>query len=244
MVESHDSRCSGGYGAGRRTPLNAEPSCGGSLRFSTVLFDLDGTLTDPGEGISKSVLAALREAGLPEPSPQELHLCVGPPLHEIFLRLGAAPTQVPRLIEVYRARYRERGMVENLVYPEIPDLLAALSSRGCHLLVATSKPTPFAEAILDHFRLRSFFRGVHGSGLDGSLGEKRRLVAHILAAERLVPSESALVGDRRFDIAAARAESIYSIGALWGYGSRSELVAAAADCLVSSPSAVLHALAS
>jgi phosphoglycolate phosphatase len=212
------------------------------LRFSTVLFDLDGTLTDPGEGIAKSILAALREVGLPEPSPRELRLCVGPPLQQSFIELGATPGQVPHLIEIYRKRYRETGMFENLVYPEIPDLLAELRSHGCQLLVATSKPTPFAEAILDHFRLRQYFLEVYASGLDGSLSEKRSLIAHIRASAALTPSESALVGDREFDIAAARAESLFSVGALWGYGSRSELVAAGADALASSPSGVLDAL--
>jgi len=213
------------------------------LRFSTVLFDLDGTLTDPGEGIAKSILAALREVGLPDPSHRELKLCVGPPLQHSFVELGATPDQVPHLIEIYRARYRKTGMFENVVYPEIPGLLVELRSDGCELLVATSKPTPFAEEILDHFQLRHFFGGIYGSGLDGSLSEKPSLIAHIRASLALTPSETALVGDRRFDIVAARSESLFAVGALWGYGSRSELVAAEANALASSPSRVSHALA-
>jgi phosphoglycolate phosphatase len=213
------------------------------LNFSTVLFDLDGTLTDPGEGISNSILGALREASLPTPSPGQLRLCVGPPLRQSFLELGAVPDQVEDLIETYRIRYRDVGMFENAVYPEIPELLRELASRGCRLLVATSKPTPFVEAILGHFRLSEFFDGVYGARLDGELSDKCELLAHIRRAADFEPSATALVGDRKFDIAAARAESLFSVGALWGYGTRSELVAAKADALAASPREVLHTLA-
>ncbi len=213
------------------------------LRFSTVLFDLDGTLTDPGEGIVESILVALRELGLPGPSRERLRDCVGPPLRDSFLELGASPDQVERLLETYRARYREVGMFENRVYPEIPTLLAELGSRGCRLLVATSKPTPFAEAILDHFQLRDFFAGVYGSHLDGRLADKRELLADIRARVHLEPDRAALVGDRRFDITAARSEALFSVGALWGYGTRSELVAARADALADRPRDVFAALA-
>ncbi len=216
---------------------------GESLRFSTVLFDLDGTLTDPGDGIVNSLGAALRELDLPEPSRARLGRCVGPPLRESFLELGARPEQLERLIDVYRARYREVGMFENFVYPDIPGLLGELVSRGCQLRVATSKPTPFAEAILAHFQLRDFFVGVHGSHLDGSLADKRELLAHIRTEAPFASCEAALVGDRSFDIKAARGESLFSVGALWGYGSRSELVAARADVLADRPRDVVDALA-
>jgi len=208
-----------------------------------VLFDLDGTLTDPGEGIVKSILVALQELGLPEPSRERLRLCVGPPLQDSFLKLGASPDQLGRLLSIYRARYREVGMFENLVYPEIPGLLAELNSRGSQLLVATSKPTPIAEAILGHFQLRDFFAGVFGSHLDGRLAEKQELLADIRARVLFTPADAALVGDRRFDITAARCEGVFSVGALWGYGTRSELVSARADALADRPQDVLTALA-
>lgn len=213
------------------------------MRFSTVLFDLDGTLTDPGEGISKCILAALDELGLPKPTQGELEICIGPPLAQGFLALGARPDQVERLIEVYRARFAEVGMFENLVYPEIPKLLIDLVARGCRLFVATSKPTIFAEAIVEHFQLRDFFADVFGSELDGSLSEKKQLLAHIREKVGFDPGDTALVGDRRFDISAARAESLFSVGALWGYGTRTELETAGADVLAESPAQVLPALA-
>ena len=134
-------------------------------------------------------------------------------------------------------------MFENHVYPEIPGLLTELKARGCQLLVATSKPTPFAEAILGHFRLRDFFAGVYGSHLDGRLGDKRELLADIRARASLGEGDAALVGDRKFDVTAARSESLFSVGALWGYGTRSELVAARADALADRPRDVLGALA-
>lgn len=214
------------------------------MRFSTVLFDLDGTLTDPGEGISKCILAGLEEVGLPTPTQRQLELCIGPPLDQGFLALGARPDQVERLIEVYRSRYTKVGMLENLVYPEIPKLLIELASRGCRLFVATSKPTVFAEAIVEHFQLRDFFSGVFGSELNGNLSDKKQLLAHIRAKVGFDPGDTALVGDRRFDISAARAESLFSVGALWGYGTRAELETAGADVLAESPREVLSALAS
>ena len=213
------------------------------MHFSTVLFDLDGTLTDPGEGIVKSIVAALDAASLPTPSLHELRRYVGPPLQQSFLDLGAAPDQVDRLVETYRATYRETGMFENVVYPGVPELLDELTSLGCVLFVATSKPTSFAEEILEHFRLRDYFRGVFGARLDGRLADKRELIAHIRESIEIRPPETAMVGDRKFDIMAGRAESLFSVGVLWGYGSRSELEAAQADALAAAPSGLLDVLA-
>lgn len=209
-----------------------------ALRFTTLLFDLDGTLSDPGEGICRCFLEALREVGLPEPSRRDLELCIGPPLRQGFLDLGAEPDQVDDLIEIYRSCYRDGGRFENVVYPEVPALLETLRSSGCRLFVATSKSTQGAEAILEHFGLREFFVEVFGAVPDGSLSDKRDLVAHIQKRLHFDPAETALVGDRVFDIRAARASGLYSVGALWGYGSRAELVEAKADALAEAPSCV------
>ena len=213
------------------------------MRFSTVLFDLDGTLTDPGEGIVKSIQAALRIVGLPSVPESRLRSCVGPPLQTSFADLGAHPNQIDPLIQAYRSRYRETGMFENVVYPEVPGLLAELRSQNRRLFVTTSKPTPFAVAILEHFELHRFFDEVYGSKLDGSLVEKHDLLTHAQRQVRFTPASTALVGDRKFDITAARASGVLAIGALWGYGSRTELQQAGADHLAESPASVLDLLA-
>jgi phosphoglycolate phosphatase len=226
----------------RRTPLNAEPSGCESLHRSTILFDLDGTLTDPGEGIAKSIQAALGHVGLPSVPEARLKSCIGPPLQTSFSELGARPHQIDPLIEAYRARYRETGMFENFVYPEIPSLLAELRARSCRLFVTTSKPTPFALEILEHFELHRFFDEIFGSNLDGTLAEKHDLLRHVQRRVGFDSANTALVGDRRYDIAAARTLGVFSIGALWGYGSRGELEAAGADRLAERPEGVLDSL--
>ncbi len=185
---------------------------------------------------------ALERVGLPVPHGSRLRAFVGPPLRDSFAELGADPAQIGLLVETYRERYRDTGMFENAVYPKIPALLEELRTAGHRLLVATSKPTTFAEAILEHFDLAGFFDDVFGSNLDGSLGQKSELIAHIRSRTGFSPSESAFVGDRRFDISAARTHGIWAIGALWGYGSRAELETAGADRLAATPDAVVEAL--
>ncbi|MBW2268051.1 MAG: HAD hydrolase-like protein [Deltaproteobacteria bacterium] len=210
--------------------------------ISTVLFDLDGTLTDPGEGIVKSIQAALHEVGLPSAAEPRLRGCVGPPLRTSFAELGARPDQIEPLVQAYRARYRDVGMFENAVYPGVPELLAELRLRECRLFVTTSKPTPFAVAILEHFQLHHFFEEIFGSKLDGSLSEKVDLLSYVRRQVGFTPTSSALVGDRKFDITAARTLGILAIGALWGYG-RAELVEAGAERLAESPGRVLESFA-
>jgi len=207
-----------------------------------VLFDLDGTLTDPGEGIIKSLKVALGSAAIPIPSNERLSACIGPPLHDSLRELGARPNQVADLIEIYRARYRDVGMFENAVYPGVPELLEHLASSGCRLFIATSKPTSIAEPILEHFKLRHFFEGVYGANLDGSLGDKVELLSHIHSETGLVTPESAFVGDRRYDMSAAREHGMRAIGVLWGYGTRGELEASGAHHVVASPRSVAEAL--
>jgi phosphoglycolate phosphatase len=213
-----------------------------SDRTRSVFFDLDGTLTDPGEGIVRSMQAAFRAIGEDPPPVSSLAGCVGPPLRQNFLDLGAEPEQIDTLVRSYRRRYREVGMLENRVYAGIPDLLTRLRSLGLRLYVATSKPTAFALAILAHLDLQESFQDVFGTTLDGGLTDKRDLVAHARRVAGFSPHRSALVGDRKFDIEAARSQGMLAIGALWGYGSRRELEVAGADGLASRPAAVLDIL--
>ena len=141
-------------------------------------------------------------------------------------------------VALYRERYGVRGFLENTVYPGIEAMLRALHAQKMVLYVATSKPTLFAERIVEHFGLARYFRAVYGSELDGTRSGKSHLLSHLLAREDLRAQECAMVGDRAQDIAAARANGVHPVGALWGYGSEAELVAAGARVLCPQPSSL------
>jgi len=207
-------------------------------RRVNVLFDLDGTLTDSRGGIVACLGHALRSLGQPVPAEEVLGRLIGPPLGATFRELlgprGDVST-VEAAIAAYRERYSSVGLFEGLVYEGIPEALAALSSRGARLFLATSKPRVFAERILEHFDLARHFNAIHGSELDGRLAEKGDLVGHVLASSRLSAAETLMVGDRRHDIIGALQNDVVPVGALWGYGSEDELVAAGATRLLREP---------
>jgi len=212
---------------------------------TTVLFDLDGTLTDPREGFVASVRHALLQLGRSAPSDSELACHIGPPLEDtLALLLGSTNDrgEVEAAVALYRQRYAAEGILENCVYPGIPSALTKLQALGMSLYVATSKPLVFAERILEHFGLRKFFRVVYGSELDGTRSNKRDLIAYILDREKMSPHSTHMVGDRARDIVGAKANAVRSIGALWGYGSREELTAAGATALCEQPSLLSEVL--
>jgi phosphoglycolate phosphatase len=192
---------------------------------SALLLDLDGTLSDNFAGIAASIRHALRRLGAPEPDDAMLRCCVGPPLRESFARLleDADPVRVEHAIEAYRERYRDVGWRENVVYAGVPEALASLAGAGVRMFVCTSKPEVFAKRIVAHFGFDAYVRGVYGADLVGSLDDKRKLLAHVLASETLDPATSIMVGDRHHDVRAGRANGTRTVGVLWGYGSRHEL---------------------
>ena len=210
----------------------------------TVLFDLDGTLTDPREGFVTSIRHALLQLGRSAPSDSELACHIGPPLEETLALLVGANNRgaIEAAVALYRRRYAAEGIFENCVYPGVPSALAKLQALGMSLYVATSKPRVFAERILEHFELRKFFRVVYGSELDGTRSNKRDLIAHILDREKLSPYSTHMVGDRAHDIVGATANAVRPIGALWGYGSCEELSAAGATVLCEQPSLLSEVL--
>ena len=212
--------------------------------MSAVLFDLDGTLADPFEGIAGCTRHALRALGEDVPADARLRRCIGPPLREVFQDLlpTARPDRVEAAVRLYRERFDARGIYENRVYAGIPALLADVRSEGWRAFVVTSKPQPIASRVLRHLELADFFEGVHGSGLDGTRSRKAELFAHALASERLAPHEAIAVGDRRHDVEGARAVGIDAIGVTWGFGGAAELAAAGAARLCADPAAVLAAL--
>jgi len=201
-----------------------------------VLFDLDGTLTDPGKGIVACIryaLSALGESTLPE---SDLGRFIGPPLRDTFSELlSADSTRVEVAIAAYRERFTEIGMFENSVYEGIPSVLEWLAVHDVRLFVATSKPRVFAERILDHFELSKYFSAVYGSELSGELSDKGDLIGYALATSGLRPADTSMVGDRCHDVRGALRNHVSSAGVLWGYGSRDELMAAGVERLFQEP---------
>jgi phosphoglycolate phosphatase len=209
-----------------------------------LLFDLDGTLTDPFVGITACIRHALAALGRPVPLAGELRWCIGPPLKaSLATLLGSGHAhRADEALARYRERFSTVGLFENEVYRGIPDMLADLCGRGHELRVATSKPAVYARRIIDHFALAGFFQGVEGSGLDGTLVDKGALIAHILGNHRIVPADALMIGDREHDVLGARANDVAALGVLWGYGSRDELQAAGALACVSTPADLVAAI--
>lgn len=200
---------------------------------STILFDLDGTLTDPGIGITNSVAYALKKFGIPVPERELLYPFIGPPLADSFRTyFGLSAQEAEQAIAWYREYFQDHGLFENAVYPGIPALLKSLKQDGRHLIVATSKPEVFARRILEHFDLIAFFDLVAGSLLDNTRTRKDEVIAWALAHTLPQARQAAvMVGDRLHDIEGARKNGLDSIGVLFGYGSREELTAAGASAI-------------
>ncbi len=209
-----------------------------------VLLDLDGTLTDPREGIVGCIKYALNELAHGCPSDSELSRYIGPPLHDTFSELLSSTdsARINTAVALYRERFAVTGMFENSVYPGITEALSDLQELGAVLYVATSKPQVYAFKIVEHFGLGEFFRAVYGSELDGTRSNKADLIAHILKTESLSPGSTCMVGDRLHDMVGAKANSVFPVGVLWGYGSRDELVSGGAAALCESPVMLCHVL--
>ncbi|ARZ62393.1 MULTISPECIES: HAD family hydrolase [Bacillus] len=193
--------------------------------YTTYLFDLDGTLTDPKEGIVNSVLYALKKVGIEELHISELDSFIGPPIQQSFVeRYNMNEGEVERAVFYFREYLKQRGLLENNIYEGIPILLKQLKDTGNHLFIATSKPTIFAEQVIEHFQLTNYFEDIIGSNLDGTRIKKEEIIAHILQTnEELNKEEIVMIGDRKHDIIGANQNGIASIGVLYGYGSETEL---------------------
>ena len=193
--------------------------------YDVVLFDLDGTLTDSKIGITKSVQYALSKFNIQEDNLDNLESFIGPPLSESFQKhYGFEPSQAQDAVDFYREYFSTSGMYENVVYPGIPDLLADLKSKRKELIVATSKPTVFANQILNTFNLDQYFTSVVGSHLDGTRTSKTEIIAHALSTlGKPQDNRAVMVGDREHDIIGAQGNAIDSIAVTYGYGSLLEL---------------------
>lgn len=207
--------------------------------MTALLFDLDGTLTDPFEGISRCFQYALDRLEV-DANGFDFRTLIGPPMQEAFQAL-AAPDNVARGIAYYRDRFRTTGIYENALYPGIEELLARLAP-SYPLFVCTSKPAVFANEILQHFGISRYFRAVYGSELDERFAHKPELLAHLLETERLAAAGAILIGDRKHDVIAALENGVTAYGAAWGYGSVEELQTAGAHAIFENPPALGAAL--
>ncbi|AWN17878.1 HAD hydrolase-like protein [Salinisphaera sp. LB1] len=214
-----------------------------AMRYTTVLFDLDGTLTDPYEGITRCVEYALSCQGIEVADRRHLAGFIGPPLKAAFCEhYGLSDAEAGRAVEDYRVRFGDVGMYENTVYSGIVDVLAQLRASGRQLFVATSKPWFYARQIVAHFGLDGYFGKVYGSELDGKRTEKSVLIAHVLREEGLRPEQTLMIGDRRFDVLGARHNGVPAAAVSYGYGGRQELLDAQPDHLFDSPNDIARCL--
>lgn len=193
----------------------------------TVLFDLDGTLTDSGEGIINSAIPALEHFGLPVPSREEMRVFVGPPLHETFQRFGVPADKTEEAIRVYRSRYIPTGMFENTPYSGIKELLQTLKKENYTLYVATSKPEEMSVTILERFGLAPYFDRICGASTDTSRSTKDAVIAYLLEQSG-AKEDMVMVGDTKYDVLGAKAHGIPAIGVSWGYGNAEEMEEAGA----------------
>jgi phosphoglycolate phosphatase len=204
--------------------------------YREILFDLDGTLIDPKEGITKSIQFALENMGGNIPSAKDLEWCIGPSLKESFKTLlpSSSETDIAAAVAYYRKRYAEKGMYEHFVYPGIKLLLSQLQKDGYRLFIATAKPELFAVKILKHFELASYFEKIYGAELDGTRSDKTELLEYMIETSSL-QKPSLMIGDRRFDMEAALQNQVDPLGVTYGYGSQDELRQAGALHLCNSP---------
>jgi phosphoglycolate phosphatase len=210
-----------------------------------LFLDLDGTLTDPAPGIGACFLHSARALGLTELTEASVRRYIGPPIREAFGEiLGTRDGErIEQALRIYRERFSTIGLFENAVYPGVPEALARLCDAGCSLSIVTSKAAVYAERIVDHFGLRRFVPRVYGAELSGERSTKAELVAHALAGERVAPAQACMIGDREHDVLGAKAHGVATIAVTWGYGSRAELEAAGADCLVDTLEELIAAVA-
>ena len=211
-------------------------------KYKYALFDLDGTLTDPGEGITRSVQYALDKFGIHVEDRKQLFCFIGPPLHESFeVYYGFSRSDAMKAVDYYREYYAVKGIFENLVYDGIPEALAKLRDSGVRICLATSKPEVFAKQILEHFGLDGYFTAVAGSEMDGTRTKKAEVVERALGLlGNPDAGDCVMIGDREHDVLGGAAHGLDTIGVLFGYGSREELERAGATHIAAKPIEIVN----
>jgi phosphoglycolate phosphatase len=207
--------------------------------MTAIFFDLDGTLTDPKLGITRSVQYALGKLDRAIPPEHELTWCIGPPLRASLKKLLGTDDLADEALSLYRERFADIGIFENEIYLGIEDTLSVLASSGRRLFVATSKPGVYAERIIDYFKLKVYFERVFGSELDGRRSDKTDLLAYALQTTRVSPSQAIMIGDRSHDMVGARNNGMTAVGVLYGYGTEQELLDAGAHHICATPQRLL-----
>lgn len=212
------------------------------LEKEYILFDLDGTITDPYEGITKAVAYALKRFGIETQDRTQLKLFIGPPLYASFMEYASlSMQQAEDAVRYYREYYVGRGVYECFVYSGIPDLFEALCRAGKRLVLATSKPEYFAFDLMRHFGLDKYFYKMYGATLDSSRVEKSDVI-RAAVLDGMPADRSVMIGDRKFDISGAAQNGIAGIGVSYGYGSAEELLDAGAVFVCESPEQIRHVL--
>ena len=208
------------------------------MRYETLLFDLDGTISDPFVGISRSINHALTSLSYEAVDPERIRPMIGPPLTEIFEHfLGALDADVMQeLVDKYRERYASVGYAENQIYDDIPDIISQLSASGYRMGICTSKRADYAARIVDMFGLSSHFSFVDG----GDVGVEKRHQIQLMVENGLPAGAAIMIGDRAVDVIAGKSNGVASVGVLWGFGERPELEEAAPDHLLESPGELLN----
>lgn len=208
-----------------------------------IIFDLDGTLTDPMIGITKSVQYALRRYGIEEPDLRKLTPFIGPPLTDSFQKYYSfSPAQAREAVLVYREYFTERGIFENEEIPGIREMLNGLRAAGKQLFVATSKPELFARRIIRHFQMEDYFLFVGGADMEETRVKKGDVIRYVMEEKKIMAETAVMVGDREHDIIGAKENGLESIGVLLGYGSREELEEAGADQIAADAGELLKLL--
>ena len=198
------------------------------MHYQNILFDLDGTLTDPRLGITRSIQFALEQLGIDEPDLAQLEHFIGPPLLQQFMhQYGFDEAKAWEAVGFYRQRFKVTGLYENLVFDGVFELLDELADQGRTLYIATSKPWVFAHEIARHFDFARHFKLIYGSELDGTRTNKVELIAHLMAEEGLDPATTLMIGDRKHDLIGARSNGLDAAAVGYGFGSREELSAEA-----------------
>lgn len=209
-----------------------------------ILFDLDGTISDPFVGISRSIAYALTKLGLEVNDTDRLKKYIGPPLLKSFGEILETNDQecIDSALNLYRERYGSIGMYEATIYKDIEFVLQKLCEHNHTLFVATAKPTIYAEKIIRHFALERYFQKVYGSELDGTRNDKSTLINFIIKKESLTPSDTYMIGDREYDMIGAVDNNISPIGVLWGYGRLEELTEGGASFCAHNPKEIFSFL--
>lgn len=212
--------------------------------MKSVFFDLDGTLIESHEGITKSIKYAIEKLDHPSPPLSQLRKTIGQPLWEIFPQLLGTEErgQIERAVALYRERFETKGIYENAVYPGVPEMLRSLQRMDVVCYIVTAKPTRYAERILENFSLPQYFARTYGSHPDGMLSQKTELIRHVLTEEGLDPKETVMVGDRTSDVRGAFSNGVKAIGVTYGYGTHEALESAGATWICDSPGAATDIL--